>query len=125
VKGLIVYYVIAAEPNFYSMNLLMLGKTYMRLKDAEMALTYLTRCINHPVKTPDDKQVNIINININNICHMLWFGLEYPSREDPPMCKFPRGGYCDLYCKHMSHIFSCIFYYIPSYFLLKKFPMEI
>ncbi|XP_060561804.1 regulator of microtubule dynamics protein 1-like isoform X2 [Ruditapes philippinarum] len=46
------------EPNFYSMNLLMLGKTYMRLKDAEMALTYLTRCINHPVKTPDDKQAN-------------------------------------------------------------------
>ncbi|KAL4235115.1 regulator of microtubule dynamics [Mactra antiquata] len=46
------------EPNFYSMNLLMLGKTYMKLQDAEKAYQYLTRCVNYPIKTPDDKKAN-------------------------------------------------------------------
>ncbi|XP_045194232.2 regulator of microtubule dynamics protein 1-like isoform X2 [Mercenaria mercenaria] len=46
------------EPNFYSMNLLMLGKTYMKLRDAEMAVTYLVRCKDYPVKTPDDQKAH-------------------------------------------------------------------
>lgn len=46
------------EPNFYSMNLLMLGKTYMKLRDPEMAFTYLKRCKNYPIKTPDDQKAN-------------------------------------------------------------------
>lgn len=43
------------EPNFYSTNLLMLAKTYMRLEDAKMAYTYLVKCKEQPVKTPDDE----------------------------------------------------------------------
>ena len=50
---------VAADPNFYSMNLLMIGKTYLRMNKKELALEYLTRAHQYPVKTEDDKQVGI------------------------------------------------------------------
>ncbi|XP_041375817.1 regulator of microtubule dynamics protein 1-like isoform X3 [Gigantopelta aegis] len=46
------------EPDFYSMNLLMLGKTHLRLGNKEQALIYLARARNYPVKTPDDEQAH-------------------------------------------------------------------
>ncbi|XP_052817329.1 regulator of microtubule dynamics protein 1-like [Mya arenaria] len=47
-----------AEPNFYSMNLLMLGKTYLKLQDGKMAYQYLSRCRDYPMNTPDDRRAN-------------------------------------------------------------------
>lgn len=46
------------NPGFYSMNLLMIGKTYLRLKEAELAKLYLTRAREYPVRTEDDKKAH-------------------------------------------------------------------
>ncbi|XP_063610307.1 regulator of microtubule dynamics protein 1-like [Penaeus indicus] len=44
------------EPNFYSKNLLMIGKCYQILGKKEEAKQYLTRAMNYPGKTLDDKE---------------------------------------------------------------------
>ncbi|TRY91055.1 hypothetical protein DNTS_035777 [Danionella cerebrum] len=44
------------EPNFYSMNLLMLGKTFMRLQDMEKAKMWLIRARDYPAVNEEDKQ---------------------------------------------------------------------
>lgn len=44
------------EPNFYSKNLLMIGKCYQILGKNEEAKQYLTRAMNYPGKTLDDKE---------------------------------------------------------------------
>ena len=66
--SLIVTCLLSVEPNFYSMNLLMLGKTYKALSNQKMALLYLTRARDYPVRTPDDKQVgrrhHLVHIDI-------------------------------------------------------------
>lgn len=46
------------DPNFYSKNLLMLGKTYMMLKDQDKALLWLDKAQNYPAITEEDKQVH-------------------------------------------------------------------
>uniref|UniRef100_A0A8C3G8G2 Regulator of microtubule dynamics protein 1 n=1 Tax=Cyclopterus lumpus TaxID=8103 RepID=A0A8C3G8G2_CYCLU len=46
------------DPNFYSKNLLMLGKTYMGMKDKEMALFFLTKAKEYPAHTLEDKEVH-------------------------------------------------------------------
>lgn len=46
------------DPDFYSMNLLMIGKTYLRLENSKMALLYLTRARDYMVKTEDDKNAH-------------------------------------------------------------------
>lgn len=43
--------------NFYSKNLLMLGKTYIKLKDKEKALLWLNKARDYPAITEEDKQV--------------------------------------------------------------------
>ncbi|KAI3355078.1 hypothetical protein L3Q82_017958, partial [Scortum barcoo] len=45
------------DPNFYSKNLLMLGRTYMALKDKEKALLWLTKSKEYPAHTQEDKEV--------------------------------------------------------------------
>ncbi|XP_041456076.1 regulator of microtubule dynamics protein 1-like [Lytechinus variegatus] len=45
------------SPNFYSKNLLMLGKTYQKTGDNKSALLYLTKARDYPVKTEEDNQV--------------------------------------------------------------------
>lgn len=45
------------DPNFYSKNLLMLGKTYMMLRDDEHAATWLRKACDYPALTDEDKQV--------------------------------------------------------------------
>lgn len=45
-----------ADPNFYSRNLLMLGKTYLKLNRKEDAIKYLQRAIEYPVKTYEDQK---------------------------------------------------------------------
>ncbi|KAM3860303.1 regulator of microtubule dynamics protein 1 [Diretmus argenteus] len=47
-----------ADPNFYSKNLLMLGKTYMGMKDQENALLWLTKARDYPPHTLEDKEVH-------------------------------------------------------------------
>ncbi|XP_036934452.1 regulator of microtubule dynamics protein 1 [Acanthopagrus latus] len=46
------------DPNFYSKNLLMLGKTYMAMKDKEKALLWLTKAKEYPAHTQEDKEVH-------------------------------------------------------------------
>ncbi|MCI4374834.1 hypothetical protein PGIGA_G00010590 [Pangasianodon gigas] len=46
------------DPNFYSKNLLMLGKTYIMLKDQEKALLWLKKARDYPAITDEDKQVH-------------------------------------------------------------------
>ncbi|XP_059140749.1 regulator of microtubule dynamics protein 1-like [Physella acuta] len=43
-----------AEPGFYNQNKVMMGKTYMRLKDKETAKTHLMKALEHTDKTTDD-----------------------------------------------------------------------
>ncbi|XP_054841710.1 regulator of microtubule dynamics protein 1 isoform X2 [Eublepharis macularius] len=45
------------EPNFYSKNLLFLGKTYMKLNNRKMALLWLTKAKERLAHTEEDKQV--------------------------------------------------------------------
>lgn len=46
------------DPNFYSKNLLMLGKTYLAMKDKEKALLWLTKTKEYPAHTLEDKEVH-------------------------------------------------------------------
>ncbi|XP_048868498.1 regulator of microtubule dynamics protein 1 [Brienomyrus brachyistius] len=46
------------DPNFYSKNLLMLGRTYLMLKDKEKAGLWLSRARDYPAHTEEDKQVH-------------------------------------------------------------------
>lgn len=46
------------QPNFYSMNLLMMGKVSMKIGDTEMAIQCLTKARDYPQKTEDDKEAH-------------------------------------------------------------------
>ncbi|KAM4606011.1 regulator of microtubule dynamics protein 1 [Polymixia lowei] len=46
------------DPSFYSKNMLMLGKTYMAMKDKESALLWLTKARDYPPHTQEDKEVH-------------------------------------------------------------------
>ncbi|CAL8311940.1 unnamed protein product [Merluccius merluccius] len=48
----------AVKPGFYSKNLLMLGKTYLAMKDNENACLWLTKAKNHRPITVEDKEVH-------------------------------------------------------------------
>nr|XP_020660627.1 regulator of microtubule dynamics protein 1 [Pogona vitticeps] len=48
------------EPNFYSKNLLFLGKTYMKLNNRKMALLWLTKAKERVAHTEEDKQENTV-----------------------------------------------------------------
>lgn len=45
------------DPNFYSKNMLMLGKTYMAMKDKEKAVLWLRKARDYPPHTEEDKEV--------------------------------------------------------------------
>ncbi|XP_061569650.1 regulator of microtubule dynamics protein 1 [Cololabis saira] len=47
-----------ADPNFYSKNLLMLGKTYMAMKDRQNALLWLSKARDYPALTLEDKETH-------------------------------------------------------------------
>ncbi|RXN00825.1 Regulator of microtubule dynamics protein 1 [Acipenser ruthenus] len=46
------------DANFYSKNLLMLGKSYMMLKDQKSSLLWLSKAKDYPAHTEEDKQVS-------------------------------------------------------------------
>ncbi|KAM9827184.1 regulator of microtubule dynamics protein 1 [Neosynchiropus ocellatus] len=46
------------NPNFYSKNLLMLGKTYLAMKDMDKALHWLTKAKEYPAHSHEDKEVH-------------------------------------------------------------------
>ncbi|XP_067409622.1 regulator of microtubule dynamics protein 1 [Emydura macquarii macquarii] len=46
-----------ADPNFYSKNLLLLAKTYLKLNNKKMALLWLTKARDYPAHTEEDKEV--------------------------------------------------------------------
>lgn len=54
------------DPNFYSKNLLMLGKTYMAMKDKEKALHWLTKAKEYPAHTLEDKEVHKEAVDLLN-----------------------------------------------------------
>jgi tetratricopeptide (TPR) repeat protein len=45
-----------AQPGFYNQNLVMIGKTSLRLKDKETAKKYLLKALEHQDKTTDDEK---------------------------------------------------------------------
>jgi len=45
-----------ADPNFYSLNLLMLGKTYLKLNRKEDAVKYLKKADEYPAKNDEDQK---------------------------------------------------------------------
>ncbi|XP_022344321.2 regulator of microtubule dynamics protein 1-like [Crassostrea virginica] len=46
------------DPYFYSMNLLMIGKTHLRMKNYLAAKSFLLKARDYPVVTPDDKKAH-------------------------------------------------------------------
>ncbi|KAG7525250.1 regulator of microtubule dynamics protein 1 [Solea senegalensis] len=48
----------AVDPDFYSKNLLMLGKTYMSMNDKPRAALWLTKAKDYPAHTLEDKEVH-------------------------------------------------------------------
>lgn len=46
------------DPGFYSMNLLMIGKTFLRLKETEQAKQYLMKAKDYAIRTADDKKAH-------------------------------------------------------------------
>uniref|UniRef100_A0A4X1UF51 Regulator of microtubule dynamics protein 1 n=1 Tax=Sus scrofa TaxID=9823 RepID=A0A4X1UF51_PIG len=44
------------DPNFYSKNLLLLGKTYLKLHNKKLAAFWLTKAKDYPAHTEEDKQ---------------------------------------------------------------------
>ena len=49
----------SVKPGFYSKNLLMLGKTYLALKDKENAHLWLTKARDYRPITTEDKEVGL------------------------------------------------------------------
>lgn len=47
----------SVDPNFYSKNLLMLGRTYLAMNDKQMAQFWLTKAKDYPAHTLEDKEV--------------------------------------------------------------------
>ncbi|KAK2094091.1 Regulator of microtubule dynamics protein 1 [Saguinus oedipus] len=45
------------DPNFYSKNLLLLGKTYLKLHNKKLAALWLTTAGDYPAHTEEDKQI--------------------------------------------------------------------
>ncbi|XP_058524756.1 regulator of microtubule dynamics protein 1 [Ochotona princeps] len=45
------------DPNFYSKNLLLLGKTYLKLHNRKLAALWLLKAKDYPAHTEEDKQV--------------------------------------------------------------------
>jgi tetratricopeptide (TPR) repeat protein len=46
------------DPGFYSSNLLMIGKTYLRMKENELAKQFLIKARDYPAQTEDDKKAH-------------------------------------------------------------------
>ncbi|KAF4022499.1 hypothetical protein G4228_014343 [Cervus hanglu yarkandensis] len=51
------FFLCTVDPNFYSKNLLLLGKTYLKLHNRKLAAFWLTKAKDHPAHTEEDKQV--------------------------------------------------------------------
>ncbi|XP_002759091.1 regulator of microtubule dynamics protein 1 isoform X1 [Callithrix jacchus] len=45
------------DPNFYSKNLFLLGKTYLKLHNKKLAALWLTKARDYPAHTEEDKQI--------------------------------------------------------------------
>jgi len=64
--------VCVADPGFYSMNLMMIGKTSMRMKDKDQAINYLTKARDYPVRTEDDKKVwQVLYLHLTHLPEMV------------------------------------------------------
>lgn len=55
------------------MNLMMIGKTYLRLKNKEKAVSYLTRARDYPAASAEDMEVIIgqIPISKRKVCNLI------------------------------------------------------
>lgn len=87
---------LSVDPNFYSKNLLMLGKTYMMLRDHKRAATWLQKVRDFPALTEEDKQVNdshsIISVCLIFFrCVMQMFDLAQVHKEALDLLKKLKG----------------------------------
>lgn len=80
------------------MNLLMIGKTCMRMKDKDRAVDYLTKTRDYPVRTEDDKKVEpvffkftlfCIVIDISQKCYKIEISLQWKTNQKS--CVLPLG----------------------------------
>ena len=55
---------LTVDPDFYSMNHLMLARTYMKLNEPAKAKRHLIKARDMPVKSADDKQAHDESIEI-------------------------------------------------------------
>uniref|UniRef100_A0A2K5E743 Regulator of microtubule dynamics 1 n=1 Tax=Aotus nancymaae TaxID=37293 RepID=A0A2K5E743_AOTNA len=56
-EEIIFSFLCAVDPNFYSKNLLLLGKTYLKLHNKKLAALWLTKARDYPAHTEEDKQI--------------------------------------------------------------------
>nr|XP_026691043.1 regulator of microtubule dynamics protein 1 [Ciona intestinalis] len=47
------------DPNFYSVNLLMLGKTYIKMNDHKRAMLFLDRVLHYPILNTEDENAKV------------------------------------------------------------------
>lgn len=50
-------FIFLVSPSFYSMNLLMIGKCFLKINEKDKGVLYLKKAKDHPIKTADDKEV--------------------------------------------------------------------
>lgn len=58
--------VFLADPNFYSMNHVMLAQTYLKLNDKVLAKEHMIKARDLPVRSPDDRQAHAESIQLLN-----------------------------------------------------------
>nr|XP_010349506.1 regulator of microtubule dynamics protein 1 isoform X2 [Saimiri boliviensis boliviensis] len=56
-EALVYFHRAEQDPNFYSKNLLLLGKTYLKLHNKKLAALWLTKARDYPAHTEEDKQI--------------------------------------------------------------------
>ena len=54
------YIFFSVDDGFYNINLMMIGKTYIRMKNNSQALKYLVRARDYNVKSADDEEVSVL-----------------------------------------------------------------
>jgi len=62
------YFLLAekTDPNFYSMNHVMLAQTYLKLNDKVLAKEHMIKARDLPVRSPDDRQAHAESIQLLN-----------------------------------------------------------
>lgn len=111
----------SVDANFYSMNLLMIGKTHLRMKNYSAAKGFLVKARDYPVVTPDDKKVCMWTyIHVFCTCfikycqHAFWFMSIYVH-------DMQRIIYCSVIKMHYLHVINFSWLWIPCTYTVLLF----